>query len=88
MPVTRVEVRTGEIRALLLAPGVQAEVAAQAERVAARARSLAPRRSGRYARGIRVQTGRGRTRARAEVIATAPYSLEVEARHGVLRRSV
>ena len=77
------------IRSLLVLPGLDAALLAQAQEIADRARARAPVVTGRYQASIRAQTVAGRSkRAAAEVYAAAPYAGSVEASHRVLGRAI
>lgn len=77
----------GAIRKILNSAPVKEALESEAGKVAARAKSSAPRESGEYAAGIRVETVEGKSRARSRVVASAPHSTVIESRTGNLRRA-
>lgn len=86
MAGTRVTLKTGGMRQLLQEPGVRAELAGVADRIAAAARAAAPVETGAYQASI-VRESVTTDRAVERVTATVDYALEVEARTGNLARA-
>lgn len=76
------------IREMLKEPAMQAEMHRRAENVAAAARSSAPVESGAYRDSIVVTDEQQPTRAVSHVGATVDYAPILEARLGVLGRSL
>ena len=86
----RVILNTAGVRALLTAPGVEAELRRRMGPVLAAAQANAPRKSGDYAASLRLWTERhtGRSsRVAAHVGTDIDYGLEVEGRTGNLNRA-
>lgn len=87
MPRTRVTVNKSGARALLNDPKVRAMLREQAERVAERARAIAPVESGEYRDSITVESATT-DRAVERVVAKVPYAGVVEAKTGNLARAL
>lgn len=75
------------IEELLKSPGVRAELARHADRVADAARASAPVESGAYQASIHRESATT-DRAVERVVADAPHALVVEARTGNLSRAL
>jgi hypothetical protein len=74
---------------LLASEGVESMLLGRAEDAAQRARQAAPVESGNYRDSIEARVVEGRTRrAAAEVAATVPYALAVEASNRTLGSSL
>lgn len=88
--MARVVLDSAGVAALLSESGVQELLTAQAERVAAVARSTAPVKTGAYRDSIHVESGPSPIdgRARAIVTADVTYADAVEARTGNLARAL
>lgn len=77
------------VRDLLMLPGLEPELLQVAEKVADRAKKLAPVKTGKYRDGIVARTVPGRSRRlAAEAIAMAPHSAGVEAKTRPLGRAL
>lgn len=74
----------GAMEALLLSPGVVADLARRAEAIKATAESTAPRDSGALAASHRVEIDASGDRARVRVTANVPYAARVAADSGYL----
>jgi hypothetical protein len=79
------------MRELLKSHGVQREMNRRGDKIADRARQIAPYDSDddyHYRDHIVVQENQTPNRARAEVVAEAPYAIFVESRHRTLGRAI
>ena len=69
-------------------PAVRQLVEEATERIAADARAAAPVESGEYRDGIRTEYSATENRIVGHVVASAPHSMIVESRDGVLARAL
>lgn len=76
------------LRSILRSDRMREVLVPIAERIAGRARDVAPVVSGRYVGSIRVVPDLHKTRWVVHVGAHVPYALDVEARHATLRKSL
>lgn len=83
----RVQLISGGVRRLLSDAGVRAEVEARAERVLARAQSLAPSESGALRSSLQVRTS-DEDRTVVAVGSPLGYALRINAATGFLTRAV
>lgn len=89
MALAKVILNRSGVRDLLASEGVEAMLQGRAEDAAQRARQAAPVESGAYRDSIEARVVDGRTRrAAAEVAATVPYALAVEASNRTLGSSL
>lgn len=84
----RVRLNSAGMRALLKAPGVQTDLLARGQRVAAAARASAPVESGAYRDGIDVEVDEHPSRVAVHVGTSVDYGMKVEANHGTLARAL
>jgi hypothetical protein len=87
MAGTGFRLNSASMAALLKSDEVRAMLTEKAQPVLAAAQSTAPVRSGEYRGGLEIQQATT-DRAVVRVTATAPYSLAVEAKTGILSRAL
>lgn len=81
-----IKLNSSGMRSILTSGAVRSALRAEAQKIARRAQSAAPRDTGEYASGITVVSGTT-DRAVERVTATAPHSMLVESRTGNLKRA-